>query len=841
MQIWKFKISGKVLIEGDSSDMQIRPENVLTLIRISDFRTRNMPMIMIRLNLDKNLFDKIIQNAKTCTIYLKIEKFNKETNMTDPVYYPYIEDEFSVFVSNDINYNKEIDYAGDELDGKRKDIYKETYLGLVSKKCIDANKSVANSITHNSDIMNIAVSYMSNLHLLIEPFTYNPIQSQLIIPPKDTLVKIVEFLNSVSVFYDTRYLFFIDEPFCTYLISRSGKGIAKTDEVYNDVLLDVHKSTDRSMAIPGMKVDDENNQYAIDISVLDTKYTIDHDTAKIIDRYDAIINPSKYNTVALSEEIAKAQVKINNIVNNINKAVDDYIKKSGNVAEKMGSAVTDITSRVMDTLQPLADFQNKVITEAINTISNIPTSVTVDYHDTPVNVPILDDSIKAQFASSIVGELDIFSKALNQVKELQASFGSVANQATSNSMYNMQNLKKYMNGVTYINAQDVASETKKTIDSISKSTGAVAQSYTSGVVNQIGRLANLATGSSSLSNNVGGINSTLQGIKNGTYGSVLPSGLIESMGTVATMLEQLNDANDIINTQCNGIRSTIGTTQGIIDDANKSATSLANISAQLDQIIQMNVKSKFYGINIDMRKLNSTTSGTLFGSLSNIWDTLKDGLELSDLTTIKNNLSKITNINDIGKLGISMFQADLQVGGCFGNGKTGVKIIRSKNDNPNEIKNKKSELETMINQLNVNKFDLDPSIFTPNKKYKVKNYDAHSDKDGLFILNKKTEIYIRDDDTFSCNCMLDFAKIPEQSNTEKATDTNVENVNRTKSTDWYAQSKGETVDDTKTVNTDNEGNGTLVSKRESSTDGSEYRELGSMSLHDMLASQVGKS
>lgn len=63
MQLWKFKISGKVLINGDSTDMEIRPENILTLIRISNFRDRNMPMIMIRLNLDKNLFDKIIQNA----------------------------------------------------------------------------------------------------------------------------------------------------------------------------------------------------------------------------------------------------------------------------------------------------------------------------------------------------------------------------------------------------------------------------------------------------------------------------------------------------------------------------------------------------------------------------------------------------------------------------------------------------------------------------------------------------------------------------------------------------------------------------------------------------------
>lgn len=840
MQIWKFKISGKVMIQNDTSDMEIRPENILTFIRISNYRERNMPMIMMRINLDKNLYDKIIQNAKTCTIYLKIEKFNAENGMTNPVYYPYIEDEFCVFVSNDINYNKEIDYAGDSVDGKRKDIYKEAYLGLVSKKCIDANKSVANSITHNSDIMNIAVSYMSNLHLLIEPFTYNPIQSQLIIPPKDTLVKIIEFLNSVSVFYDTKYLFFIDEPMCTYLISRSGKGIPKSDEVYNDVLLDIHKTTDKAMAIPGMKVDDENNQYSIDISVLDTKYTIDHDTAKVIDKYDAIINPNKFNTVAVSEEIAKAQTEINRIMANINKEVDKFIEKTKNLPEKMGKAVTDINSRVMDTLQPLADFQNRVIKSAIDTISNIPTSVTVDYHDTPVNVPIISDSIKTQFASQIVDQLDIFGKALDQVKELQANFGVVANQATDNSLYNMQNLKKYMGGVTYINAQDVANETKKTIGALNKATGSVVQSFAQGIVGNISRLGNLATNSSSMANRVDTVNTVLQTVKGGTYGSLLPSGVTNSMGQVATMLAQLNDATSIINQQGDAMRNTINTTQSILNDANTTAGNLSNIAAQLDRITSLNVKSKFYGINIDMRKLNAS-GGTVFGAISDICNSLKDGLDIKDLTTIKDNLSKVTNINDIGKLGISKFEANLQVGGCFGNGKEGVKIIRSKNDNPNEIKNQKSELETMINQLTVNKFEIDPSVFTPNKKYKVKNYDAHSDKDGIFILNKKTEIYVRDDDTFSCNCMLDFAKIPEQSDTSKAKDTNKENVNQTKNEDWYSQSQGNTVDSNKTVNTDNEGTGVLVEKRDNPYDELEYRSLGSMSMHDILAKQVGKS
>ena len=82
-----------------------------------------------------------------------------------------------------------------------------------------------------------------------------------------------------------------------------------------------------------------------------------------------------------------------------------------------------------------------------------------------------------------------------------------------------------------------------------------------------------------------------------------------------------------------------------------------------------------------------------------------------------------------------------------------------KNDNANMVKNIQSEMENMVNQLSVNKYDLDPSVFTPNKKYTIKNYHGHNDKDGIFLLNKKTEVYVREDDTFTCNTMLDFCRV----------------------------------------------------------------------------------
>ena len=107
MQNWHFNISAYVNVEGSSQTMNIHPENFRDLIKISDYRNENMPKYMAHLALDKNLYDIIVANAKTATIHLKIEKFDKQSDTQTPMSYPYIEDDFCVYVSKDINYNKE--------------------------------------------------------------------------------------------------------------------------------------------------------------------------------------------------------------------------------------------------------------------------------------------------------------------------------------------------------------------------------------------------------------------------------------------------------------------------------------------------------------------------------------------------------------------------------------------------------------------------------------------------------------------------------------------------------------------------------------------------------------
>ena len=53
-------------------------------------------------------------------------------------------------------------------------------------------------------------------------------------------------------------------------------------------------------------------------------------------------------------------------------------------------------------------------------------------------------------------------------------------------------------------------------------------------------------------------------------------------------------------------------------------------------------------------------------------------------------------------------------------------------------------------------------------KYLIKNFDAHSDKNGIFLLDRRMDIFIRQDDTFNCNCQMRFRMIPDKSHGQEA-------------------------------------------------------------------------
>lgn len=834
MQKWHFKISGKINISGDKTVMEIKPENFMTLIRISDYQNSNMPTIMARLNIDKNLFDKIIKNAKTATIYLKIEKFNKQEEVVNnPIYETVLDDEFSIFVSNDINYNKELDYIESEnnpSETPRKDVYIETYIGLISKKCINANKVISNNTVLDTPMMNIVASYLKNLHLLLEPFNYNKNQIQLVIPPKDTLSELIKYFNSVNVFYDTKYMFFIDEPYCSYLISRSGNGIERSDEKYNTVYFNIHKSNDKSAAIEGMMEDQNNLQYYIDINVLDTKYTIDHDTAKIIDKLQTIINPNNDNTINCLNDIQNAIAKIQSYMLSLETKVKNSIVDFGdNLNEQLSNIKIDVDHSVLDTLDVLKGEESETLNKYIDSILSIPTSVDVKDGDSTITVDIVSDAVKKAAQDLLNNTFNDFTKNLNSLVNSTDLF-KLVNEDSENVAYQMNDVRNEMSSVTAVNAQDVSSKTKKKVLQLNINASNLVNKFSSQILPNKSIANTLANNAMQLTNGAIEFYQKLQAVQTGGYGHLLPSDLTSSFDKNKEIADQFSTHYESIFSETSTINKNLDKYMDIANKINSSTKNLTSITSDLDKISKLNLKGKFGSVVNDSR--------TLVGNVTNIFDkfnnTIQDSISYADVILGGFDLNQISDLTGVGKLGLSNIETILKVGATIGSGILGTKIIKTKNDNPNELKNIKSEVETMINKLTINKYELDPSIFTPNKKYKIKNYDAHSDKDGLFILNKKTEIYVREDNTFNCNTVLDLAKVPDSTNTNQVQDTSSPNTNNTTQEDWYKKSTGqEEIKSNENINVNNNGTGNITIKGETyKIDKSKVIGIGS--IYDLL-------
>lgn len=834
MQKWHFRISGQVIIDGYNQPMNIYPENIRDILRISDYVNDNMPQMMAHLSLDKNLFDIIVKNAKTARILLTIEKFDKQTeDTTNVVTEPYLQDEFMIFVSQDINYTKELDYMEADVTGNppREDVYRQVDIGLISKSCIDANKEINNCIMYESNMQNIVGFFLMHLHPLIEKFDYNKDFDQLIIPPKETLVSTIEMLNSVSVFYENSYQFFIDEPYCTYLLQRNGEAVEKKDDIYPDVYFKVHSTTDPAAVVPGMMRDDQNHRFYIDINALDSKYAMDHDTAKIYDTVYGIINPNVENGMSALDSIQNAMNTINSIIGSLTSQVKSFAQSMESFPNTIYNQQVNIGYRVKRELPNLIGTMLSQAASTMSLINQIPETIAVHHSGgsgdsdsgdsgsgddgsgdsgsgsgdggTNEEITIITPEERQGLLDDMNSTRNQMSSNMNSTTALEQDFQETSAKC-STTVYNSQRVQNTIACLPPNVAQIGVNSTKKAIDNtrITMTTLATedaeriddSKKYPTAMANNSYSMIDIAKDAlakvepySHEPEDSGDESSSSDSNYDPTC-ALIASRLESIISTMTSTTNGTGWINPGILGHVTEINKTL--TQYVsftpsLNNWNKTVGTMAN---ELNNIVKINIKSKFNSIVTDIRNIGKTATDAL-QRISTIGKDITSALNFSDINSLKANIASIADLTGIGKLGISKFDTRLSIGGCFGGGPTGAKILRTNNDNPNMIKNICTEIQNNINQLTINKYDLDPSVFTPNKRYTIQNYNGHSNQDGIFLLNKKIELYVREDDTFSCNTALEFSKVADKnvSSTDnqgvnKASDTQQPNANQTTST-----------------------------------------------------------
>ena len=804
-QEWHFGIKGEV-VYGDQL-LHLHPANFVNLIRIFDYHDRIMPVTLTRLQVDKNLLDYIVKNAETCEIKMTITKFmmSKDRLETSPPE-KMVDDVFQVSVGTDVNYNKELDYVEAQMsEFPVQDKFKETYLGLVSKACMDASKLVVNEVIKDSMMQDAVLSYLltdGKLHPLIEPFDHNEKLEQTIVPPTDSLYATIDYFNSIKVFYDTRYLLFIDEPNVTYLISKSGKEVPMKGEKFSTVILSMRGPKDAHNLTLGMNNDGQTQAYQADISVFDSIYQIDKDTVKMVDTIGAVLNPDinlskvKDDIVSqLKQMLQQEKKKFIMDVLSCSKAVGDIALKMSYIVPKMQHAVDRIKKAT-------AELQTTVKTAMDSIIKQLPTQV-------------IEESSKSVLKSLMDSKFVTCDIDLDLQQNVKSDFSQVIEE-TASEHYKMDFLDNMASCVTYVNLPDISKATDNAINSLSQGVTQVVSDMASKITSKMGCFPNLtntlgemtdkladwetklkkliAQSSSSGSGSGGSEGSGGQSGQNAAYQKLLED-IQEEKGTLTimqgqtdkygTIAEQAHDTGDEAQTNLSGY-----------------AESFLSCLGEVGSIDPSDIKSQFVSTqppitfgNLDLGQIMQTTMGGCFGDpepkgsgfslgslanldLGDIASKITGGIvTFSNLGELKLNLVKF-DLGKIGTLGLGHIAFNLNLGKIPGLGEvSGTKLLKVRNDNPNELKNIKAEIEMNKNKLTFNKFGMDPSVFTPNKRYVIKNYDAHANKDGIFILKKKIEVYTREDNTFVCNTYLEFVKADESPSTAGATDISAANPN----------------------------------------------------------------
>ena len=775
----KYVIAGKWVNNENTEDtFPITAENIKILVRDSNYEKENLTKGMLRLMLDKNFMDKLIILANKASIFLYCEKVRYDQNNQPISSTPIQTDwsgEYTYVASDDINYNKEIDYMGDNSQEK-KDVYKQIMLGIFFKEANERNNGTENRVIRETSIQNTVIKSMDSMPLLIEPFDYNNIIDQLAIPPQESLVKFIDFMNQYKVFYETPYRFFIDAK-CAYLLSSSGQATESKDEKYSSVYFDVFSLVQTGGFIEGMEDDDTNKRYVVPILVKDTNYSMDKTRSKYMNEIEAIMDPAKENSILNATELNKQLEQIKQYTEDINKKIKSMVPDLKKISVDIRNIEITTIGATDDVKEALDALSSKVeLAKAeINKVAT-PKSGEKDSFDDPSGstrktttsssgssgsgsgsggqpVPqyfTMNGSRKQQYFDLLTNSLAAAQYQGNEFYKAKAAVSKCTN-TTIESLMHTAYIPSAVNSVSLINVF----ENKNLLSSFS----GAANSFCSINQQQVGDLFPILSNGQNSQASATAILNAINEIRDakvafmaqcpnatddGTDFQSIIDGMTPLIEKIQSAVGSAGGGFDKYNVIPSIVGKVVESVAGEIGNINKLTTQVSNILTEF--------QASWQAVG---NKINSNISGVMKG-LSNAGGIVNSlsSLKFGSLEDIFGSLNKIKDISQLGRVGLSCFDLKLD-----GSGKGGRSIVKVDNDNYNILKNIKANIENKDNRIVLNKLDLDAEVFTPNKEFIIHNYDAHCDKDGFFILQRKVEIYIREDKEFNCTTMLEFDKI----------------------------------------------------------------------------------
>jgi len=760
----------------------IDQKNIKSLTIYKEYDKYNMPIATMNLHIDKKFADNIIKNSKTATMIMAVYKYQLDNNAA--IKQLYFKHEFSYLTDDDTNKTEDIDYAKtDSKDEDREDVYRILKLGLISKKLVDRNLSPNNATIYKSSMQNIIVDLLNiGEPLLIEPFTETELVEQLIIPPKESLSKTLDYLNTIRVFYNTGYRFFMDLD-NIYLVSKSGKATLRNVDKYATIKFNLSDIGGKEEAIlEGFRDDDKTKSYIVDIPTTDIKYGKDNITDKELNGFTAVIDASK----TVQQSYLKNSRAFGGIF-----GVYQNIMNTMNAIKKVSSSVRQVVKNIHQTTDTIKGNFNQIVEQAkesksvIDTVATQAEALLRELPKTALDgtaevvgldgvVRKSDTNIKDVLTNIIKHTVVMQTTSTNTVEKSEDKFGKFK-EAYTGQIYHIENFGSLVGAISPINFTDNTAQLTKEVSKLPEKREQSKIHFNRSMTDFNAEYTKYITSNEIIVNSLNDTPDKLFYVtKKDNTGKAIETHELDLRALKSNLPELVKNLDFS--------KMKLSDMKGFAEQMKNSLKLNANVGDGLKKQIAATreipkdfSKQILEGANTYVKSLQDTKNIAIANTKNSIINTTKSlGALKSNLSSLYQSgstaISGISDMSKVGTNGESMIDVALDLTDIVEDlGKR--KLIRIPNDNMGLIKNFKHALELKSVYLSLSKQQLDNSIFNMNLKYLINNNTKEHKEDTTdYIMLSKIEVYTNQGERFLATTNMTFAKLP------KSTSDNVKKI-----------------------------------------------------------------
>lgn len=751
----------------------IDQKNIKSLTIYKEYDKYNMPIATMNLHIDKKFADNIIKNSKTATMIMAVYKYQLDNNAA--IKQLYFKHEFSYLTDDDTNKTEDIDYAKtDSKDEDREDVYRILKLGLISKKLVDRNLSPNNATIYKSSMQNIIVDLLNiGEPLLIEPFTETELVEQLIIPPKESLSKTLDYLNTIRVFYNTGYRFFMDLD-NIYLVSKSGKATLRNVDKYATIKFNLSDIGGKEEAIlEGFRDDDKTKSYIVDIPTTDIKYGKDNITDKELNGFTAVIDASK----TVQQSYLKNSRAFGGIF-----GVYQNIMNTMNAIKKVSSSVRQVVKNIHQTTDTIKGNFNQIVEQAkesksvIDTVATQAEALLRELPKTALDgtaevvgldgvVRKSDTNIKDVLTNIIKHTVVMQTTSTNTVEKSEDKFGKFK-EAYTGQIYHIENFGSLVGAISPINFTDNTAQLTKEVSKLPEKREQSKIHFNHSMTDFNAEYTKYITSNEIIVNSLNDTPDKLFYVtKKDSTGKVIETHELDLRALKSNLPELVKNLDFS--------KMKLSDMKGFAEQMKNSLKLNANVGDGLKKQIAATreipkdfSKQILEGANTYVKSLQDTKNIAIANTKNSIINTTKSlGALKSNLSSLYQSgstaISGISDMSKVGTNGESMIDVALDLTDIVEDlGKR--KLIRIPNDNMGLIKNFKHALELKSVYLSLSKQQLDNSIFNMNLKYLINNNTKEHKEDTTdYIMLSKIEVYTNQGERFLATTNMTFAKLPK--------------------------------------------------------------------------------